>query len=467
LAGTDNVSKNVNRANRLLVAAALAASVTVGGLSGYLGAQHGHDAEPSRVASVGILPETVPPATAFRNAGRRQEMPPVDTYEDALATIHNRYYGKLPSTKDYTTDQTLTYAAIRGMLDSLGDRYTRFLSPTEYADMLDKNRGEFSGIGAHLDARAQQVIIVDTIEGSPARKAGLKAGDQIVKVDNTSVVNMAVDDAVKLIRGERGTTVRLTVERKGSPKPLVFRVVRDIVEVDIVKSEMLPGNVGYISLAEFNDQADRKVEAALADLQAKGAQALILDLRWNPGGLLDQAVRISSRFIPRGGPVVWIKERGGRPESQDTVRLRRVSNMPVVVLVNKFSASASEIVAGAVQDTNSGTVVGVTTWGKGLVQTINPIPTDNSAVLITTHRYYTPKMTDINEKGIVPDVMVDVTEKDFAEYQKTRKVTDDPQVRKAMEVLRGKMGASTATATDQQAPIARAASESLLCRVGV
>ncbi len=413
----------MNRANRLLVAAALAASVTVGGLSGYLGAQHGHDAEPSRVASVGILPETVPPATAFRNAGRRQEMPPVDTYEDALATIHNRYYGKLPSTKDYTTDQTLTYAAIRGMLDSLGDRYTRFLSPTEYADMLDKNRGEFSGIGAHLDARAQQVIIVDTIEGSPARKAGLKAGDQIVKVDN--------------------------------------------VEVDIVKSEMLPGNVGYISLAEFNDQADRKVEAALADLQAKGAQALILDLRWNPGGLLDQAVRISSRFIPRGGPVVWIKERGGRPESQDTVRLRRVSNMPVVVLVNKFSASASEIVAGAVQDTNSGTVVGVTTWGKGLVQTINPIPTDNSAVLITTHRYYTPKMTDINEKGIVPDVMVDVTEKDFAEYQKTRKVTDDPQVRKAMEVLRGKMGASTATATDQQAPIARAASESLLCRVGV
>jgi carboxyl-terminal processing protease len=229
------------------------------------------------------------------------------------------------------------------------------------------------------------------------------------------------------------------VIRKGVAKPMVFNVVRDIVEVDIVRAEVLPGGVGYLSLAEFNDQSDHKVEKALATLKAKNVRGLILDLRWNPGGLLDQAVNIASRFIPRG-PVVWIKERGGKPESQDTVRQRlRVGDIPVVVLVNKYSASASEIVAGAIKDTHSGTVVGMTTWGKGLVQTINPIPTDNSAVLITTHRYYTPNMVDINHKGIVPDIEADVTEKDFAKYEKTRKLMDDPQVVKALQVVQTKM----------------------------
>lgn len=427
-----------NPRHRWFAAIALTTSVALGGVAGFHGAPAG--APPARVAGVGILPDTVPTPTAMDRTDPRRAMPPIDSYEKALDTIKARYYGEMPDSKDYSTDQLFTYAAIRGMLDALGDRYTRFLTPTEYSDMLDKNRGEFSGIGAHLDGRSRQVIIVDTIEGSPARKAGLKAGDRIIKVDDTSVATMPVDEAVKLIRGERGTAVRLTVEREGEPKPLVFNVVRDIVEVDIVRSEMLPGTIGYIALTEFNDQADRKVEAALADLQAKGARALILDLRWNPGGLLDQAVAVSSRFIPRG-PVVWIKERGGRLESQNTVRVRRrAGDIPVVVLVNKLSASASEIVAGAIQDTRSGTVVGVSTWGKGLVQTINPIPTDNSAVLITTHRYYTPNKVDINERGIVPDVEAKATESDFARYQETRKTTDDPQVQRALDVVREKLG---------------------------
>lgn len=431
--------------SRGVSAAILGVSAALGGGAGlWIGA--GGPTSAPQVASVDFLPEVAPTSAAPRKAGGARAVAPMAAYQDALGIIHQRYYGELPASARYSADQTLTYGAIRGMLDALGDRYTRFLTPDEYQDMLDKNRGEFSGIGAHLDGRADKVIIVDTIEGSPARRAGLKAGDHIIRVNDTSVETMSVDDAVKLIRGKRGTTVRLTVKRKGAPEPLVFRVVRDIVEADIVKSEMLPGDIGYISLSEFNDQADRKVGEALGELQAKGARGIILDLRWNPGGLLDQAVAVSSRFIPRG-PVVWIKERGGRPESENTVRARRrLNGLPLVVLVNKSSASASEIVAGAVQDTHSGVLVGNTTWGKGLVQTINPIPTDNSAVLITTHRYYTPKKTDINKTGIRPDVEVKVKDEDFARYRETRKITDDPQVRKALEVILSPMSSGQASA---------------------
>jgi carboxyl-terminal processing protease len=307
--------------------------------------------------------------------------------------------------------------------------------------MMDENRGEFSGIGARLDARATQVIVVDTIEGSPARKAGLKPGDQIIRVDGRSVAGARVDDAVKLIRGDRGTAVTLTVHRKGVSHPLVFRVVRDIVEFDNVRTEVLPGNIGYLELSSFNDQSDQRVEKGLAELQSKGVRGLVFDLRWNPGGLLEQAVAIASRFV-HSGPIVWIKERGGKPESMDAVKVKRsVGHIPVVVLVNKYSASASEIVAGAVKDTHSGTLVGTTTWGKGLVQTINPIATDNSAVLITTHRYYTPAMVDINKKGIAPDVVVNVTDQDFAKVQLSHKLMDDPQISKGVAIVQSKLAA--------------------------
>ncbi|HEY3413102.1 MAG TPA: S41 family peptidase [Armatimonadota bacterium] len=418
----------------------LAAALAVASYGGFRVGLGGREPRVAlRVASVGLLPDTLPTSSALRDTAPDEDMPPVDTYQEALDTIHQRYYGSLPKSTEYTTDQLLTYAAIRGMLGSLGDRYTRFLTPGEYRDMMDENHGEFSGIGARLDARASQVIVVDTIEGSPARKAGLKPGDHIVKVDNTVITSSKVDDAVKLIRGERGTAVALTVERKGVKHPLVFHVVRDIVEFDNVVTQVLPGNIGYMSLSSFNDQSDRRVGEALGKLQAKKVRGLIFDLRWNPGGLLEQAVAISSRFV-HSGPIVWIKERGGKPESMDAIRVKRsVGHIPVVILINKYSASASEIVSGAIKDTKSGTLVGSTTWGKGLVQTINPIATDNSAVLITTHRYYTPAMVDINKKGIAPDVFVNVTDKDFAKVQQTRKLMDDPQIAKGVAVLQAKL----------------------------
>lgn len=391
------------------------------------------------VAATCFLPEAVPARAALQSLRPDAAMAPLETYRGALEVVRSRYYGSLPSSKSYSSDQTLTYAAIRGMLASLNDRYTRFLTPDEYQSMMEENRGEFSGIGAHLDSRSTQVIVVDTIEGSPARKAGIKGGDRIIKVDGKSLEGVTVDDAVKLIRGPRGTAVTLTVVRKGAPKPLTFRLVREMVEFENVKTDILPGNIGYISLAQFNDQSDRRFAAGLAKLQAKKVRALIVDLRWNPGGLLEQAVAVASHFV-REGPIVWIKERGGRPVSMDADRdARPVGGIPVVILVNRFSASASEVVSGAVKDRKAATLVGTRTWGKGLVQTINPISTDGSAVLITTHRYYTPAMVDINKKGIEPDVVAEVTEEGFARYQKTRNLADDPQVQKAVQVLRQKL----------------------------
>jgi carboxyl-terminal processing protease len=402
-----------------------------------MGARMAPVPSPPRLASVALLPEGIP-ASSFRGVDPDRDMPPVDTYQDALAAIHSRFYGALPKDPDYTADQVLTYAAIRGLLGSLGDRYTRFLTPGEYKEMMDENRGEFSGIGAHLDARSREVIVVDTLDGSPARKAGIKPGDRIVKVDSTSVTSLSVDEAVKLIRGERGTTVRLTIRRKGVAKPMVFNVVRDIVEFDTGKTAVLPGGIGYMSLNSFNDQSDRRVGQSLATLESKNVKGIIFDLRSNPGGLLEQAVAIASRFVSKG-PIVWIKERGGKPESMDAQAVKRsAGKLPIVVLVNKYSASASEIVAGAIKDTHRGKLVGSTTWGKGLVQTINPIATDNSAVLITTHRYYTPAMVDINKKGIEPDVKVPLSEEDLARYRQSGQLMKDPQVKKAVAILSGK-----------------------------
>jgi carboxyl-terminal processing protease len=354
----------MTRKRNQIVGMALAAVVGAGGFMAGFGGRAPADAPPVRVAGVGLLPDTIPTVAAIEKTEPGRALPPEETYEEALKTIHGRFYGALPKDPDYSPDEVLTYAAIRGMLASLGDRYTRFLTPAEYKDMMDENRGEFSGIGAHLDAKSENVIIVDTIEGSPARKAGLKPGDQIVKVDGRSTSGMRVDEAVKLIRGERGTSVRLTVVRKDVEKPLDITVVRDIVELEPVKTEVLPGDIGYLSLSSFNDQSDQMIGEALGTLQSKNVKGIILDLRWNPGGLLDQAVAISSRFIPKGSPVVWIKERGGKPVPMRTIRVkRRVGDVPVVVLVNKYSASASEIVSGAIKDTHSGTLVGVTTWG--------------------------------------------------------------------------------------------------------
>lgn len=381
--------------------------------------------------------------------GQEQAYTPYDTYADVLTTLKSSYYGK-------EIDPTqMTYNGIRGMMGSLKDRYTRFMDPKAYKDMMEDNEGQFVGIGAQLGTNKQeQVYVVRVLPGGPALKYKVMAGDIIMKVDGKSTLKMKDVDVVKLIRGEPDTKVTLTLLRKGVSAPVVLTMPRQLVQQEVVEHSMIDParKIGYISLSVFNEESDVQIEKALDDLQAKGARGLILDLRENPGGLLDIAQRVASRFIP-DGPIVWIKDRSGPMQSINVIPSLHDNHLrfPLVVLVNGNSASAAEIVSGAIKDTNSGILVGERTFGKGLVQTIMPLR-DGSAVAITTQHYYTAMKHDINHKGIEPDIKVSYTDSDQRKlYNFLRNhpesfydVQDDTQLQRALAEVKQRMQVATA-----------------------
>lgn len=363
-----------------------------------------------------------------RSSGR--ELDPVQTYNYALRNIQDKYFGEVQN------ERRMTYTAIRGLLNTLDDPYTRFLDPEEYRSLREENTGEFEGIGAQLEGiptKEGYIRISKPLPNGPADKAGVKKGDLISKVDGQTVVGLTVDQAVKKIRGRAGTPVRLTVVRKGEGTKEIA-IVRQPVEYEVVEYAMKEGNIGYVSLAQFNELADVKIERAIRELESKGMKGLVLDLRGNPGGLLDAAIDIASRFIPADRGVVIIVEAGGERDVRKTnPRKYLAGKWPLVVLVNRTSASASEILSGAIKDNKAGTVVGTTTFGKGLVQTVVPLE-DGSACMITTAKYLTPSGKDINRSreqrgGVEPDETVEITEQEFLKNQ-------DPQLKRAIEDLR-------------------------------
>ena len=302
-------------------------------------------------------------------------------------------------------DDNLTFAAVSGMLNSLGDPYTVFLDPRDNQSLTELiDGGNFGGIGIYIgqDEKTKQTIIIEPITGTPAERAGLKAGDIIVSVDGHPTKGLQLDPVMNLIRGKAGTTAHLVVQRQGQAVQ-TYAVTREEIHVPSVAYRMLDQNVGYIQLFDFGDTSAEEVNTALAKLASQGAKAYVLDLRNNGGGLLNAAVDISSKFIA-DGPIVSIIDRSGRIETHDA-NGDAISPKPLVVLVNQFSASASEITAGAIQDTHVGELIGVKTFGKGVVQTIYPLP-GASAIKITTARYVTPAGRDINKKGIMPNIVV-------------------------------------------------------------
>lgn len=378
--------------------------------------------------AMGGLPELL---ANLRPTGNGRELDPVNSYNKALGLIQQNFVGKMDS------ERRMTYSAVRGLLNKLDDPYTRFLDPEEYRSLKEENTGEFEGIGAQLKGvptRQGYIQIDRPLPGGPAAKAGVKRGDMISKVDGSSVVGLSVDDAVKKIRGKSGSAVRLTLVRPGEPRPIEVAIVRQPVEFEVVEYAMKDKDIGYVSLAQFNELADSKIESAIRDLESKGMKGLILDLRGNPGGLLDAAIDISSRFIPADHGVVIIVESGGDREVKKTnPRKYMAGHWPLVVLTNKTSASASEIVSGAIKDNHAGTLIGDTTFGKGLVQTVVPLE-DGSACMVTTAKYLNPSGKDINRSrsqrgGVEPDVRVDMTEEQFLRG-------DDPQLKAGIETIR-------------------------------
>ncbi len=319
---------------------------------------------------------------------------------EALDIIQTKYV-------DSPDNEKLVYGAIKGMVSSL-DPHSSFLTPEEFKELQVETSGKFSGIGIEITVRDGILTVVSPIEDTPAFKAGLKAGDKIIKVDGKLTKQMSLMDAVKQIRGRKGTKVILTILRKDAKELIDFPIVRDVIPIVSVKSKMLDENYGYIRVTTFQSRTAADIKEALAELNPSDSplKGLVLDLRNNPGGLLSEAVDVADIWISEG-LIVYTEGRVANQNMKFYARPeKKEDGYPVVVLVNQGSASASEIVAGALKDHGRAVVMGTKTFGKGSVQTIIPFG-DESGMRLTTARYYTPSGSSIQAKGIVPDVVVE------------------------------------------------------------
>ncbi|MGB9667838.1 MAG: S41 family peptidase [Thermosulfidibacteraceae bacterium] len=299
----------------------------------------------------------------------------------------------------------LIYGAIKGMMSTL-DPHSVFMPPDMLKELEVETKGEFGGVGMEITSKDDYIYVVSPIEDTPAWKAGIKAGDRIIKIDGVSTKGMSVMDAVKKLRGPKGTKVTITIMRSGVDKPFDVTIVRDIIKIKSVKYEMKEDGIAYIKVRNFQETTADELDKALSDLSSKAKiKGIILDLRNNPGGLLSQAVSVSERFLPKGSLIVYTKGRDERDTMRFVAKSDKFYDYPMVVLVNAGSASASEIVTGALKANRRAIVVGERTFGKGSVQSILPL-SDGSAIKLTTAYYYTPDGTCIEEKGIIPDVEI-------------------------------------------------------------
>jgi carboxyl-terminal processing protease len=300
----------------------------------------------------------------------------------------------------------LINGAVKGMLRGL-DPHSAFMTKDEYAELQVDTKGAFGGIGIEIGIRDEMLTVIAPIEGTPAFEAGIKAGDKILKIEDKLTKDMSLADAVKLMRGPRGTNVTVWIMREGFEQMKPFELTRAIIKIKSVRSRVLEEGFGYVRIAQFQESTSGDLEKALVELGSKEGElkGLVIDLRNNPGGLLQQAVAVSNKFL-KSGVIVSTKGRArGQDIEFDAKRAGTHSGFPVIIIVNGGSASASEIVAGALQDHNRAVVLGTPTFGKGSVQTIIPLA-DGSAVRLTTSKYYTPSGRSIQAKGIEPDILV-------------------------------------------------------------
>lgn len=302
----------------------------------------------------------------------------------------------------------LIYGSLKGMLATL-DPYTQFLPPDSYNEMKVQTKGEFGGLGIVVSIRDGILTVISPIEETPAWEAGIKAGDKIIKIDGESTKNMSLMDAVHKMRGEPGTKITITIYREGEGSKDIT-ITRAIIKIKSVVYEMKSDEIGYVRIREFSESVDSDLHNALVELKEKGMRKIILDLRNDPGGLLTQAVDVSSEFLPEGYLVVYTKGRApGQDMRFEVEKSGGFITEPMVVLVNGGSASGSEIVAGALQDWSRAIVVGEKTFGKGSVQSVVPL-SDGSGLRLTTAKYYTPSGRMIHERGILPDIEVKLNE---------------------------------------------------------
>ncbi len=321
-------------------------------------------------------------------------------------------------------EQKLIYGAIEGMLKTLDDPYSRFMEPKSFKEMQVETQGEFGGLGIVITVKDKRLTVISPIEDTPAFRAGIKAADVITKIDGKDVTDIALHDAVKLLRGPEGSKVVITVWREGMKEPQEFTLIREIIKIPSVKYWVIKPNIGYIRLIQFIQTSAEDLEKAMIALEKEKCTAIILDLRNNPGGLLTAAVEVGRKFIAKGD-IVSIKGRDGEKSTFSSF-FQSHPNLPLVVLINEGSASASEIVAGAIKDTKRGILVGKKSFGKGSVQTVISL-NDGSALALTTALYYTPSGVNIHKKGIEPDIDVEIPKLSEEERKEVVKTIEDEE----------------------------------------
>lgn len=362
-----------------------------------------------------------------------------ELFADVL-TIVQKSYVKEVSVKD------LIYGAIKGVVNTL-DPHSQFLTPEAYKDMKIETEGEFGGLGIEITVKDGYLTIVTPLEGTPAYKAGLKPNDRIIKIDGKSTEDINLNEAVQKLRGEPGSTVELTVMRKGKKEFMEFSIERDYIKLRSIKdTQTIEDGIGYIRITQFQDNTTPDFNNALEELSKQDLKGLIIDLRNNPGGLLQAAVDISEIFISE--PKLIVSTKGRLPEQNQEYKSNNnnaVENIPLVVLINKGSASGSEIFAGAVKDWKRGILIGTQTFGKGSVQSVLPLR-DGSALKLTTATYYTPLGNNIDEVGIKPNIEIQMTEEEEDKLWESRAKKEeekkdilyrDSQLERAIDLLKG------------------------------
>ncbi len=362
-------------------------------------------------------------------------------FTEVMSIVQNQYVDEVPA-------KELIYSAIKGTLRGL-DPHSAFLDPDSYREMQVETSGSFGGLGIEITLRDDILTVVSPIEGTPAHKAGLNPGDRIVKIDGIVTKDMQLTDAVKRMRGKPGTKVTISVIREGWGEPQDFSMVREQIHIHSVRDQEIEPGIEYIKLRQFQEQTASDLEATLDKAWKSGTKALVLDLRNNPGGLLTSAVEVTEKFIEDGKLVVYTEGRVRNQNMRFTAHPKHPYTkdmLPMVVLVNQGSASASEIVAGALQDYGRAIVIGTQSFGKGSVQTIIPL-SDGSGLRLTTAKYYTPKGRSIHGKGITPDIIVElprVTAREVGDKEKTpppppgaaEDPKKDPQLQRAVDLLK-------------------------------
>ena len=358
------------------------------------------------------------------NSSENEIYKKIDLFGEVLEKINKNYVDEVDQSKSMDS-------AINGLLQSL-DPYSAYMSPEIFNEMQTETSGEFGGLGIEVSMESGVVKVISPIDDTPASKAGIKAGDYIVKIDDIQVQGKSLSEAVDLMRGPVGSSIELTIRRRGEKKALNFNIVREIIEIQSVKSDLLEKNIGYIRLTSFNENSGDQIKKRINELENKDkVKAYILDLRNNPGGLLSQAIRISDFFLDNG-EIVSTKSRKTSENRKWFAKKGDLTNgKALIVMINYGSASASEIVAGALKDHKRAILLGENTFGKGSVQSIIPLK-NSGAIRLTVAKYYLPSGKSISEVGVSPDIEVNEESDDFQIKSET-----DNQLNYALKLLNG------------------------------